>query len=228
MVAKKKTTKIAIVNQVESPIARESDQVIELMAGPEISVASTKAFTAQCLCLILLAIKFAETLKTDTAENIKKSISKLLDIPTVLEQILANNQYKSVADLLHTARLIIFIGRGKAYPLALEGALKFKEITYISSEGIPAGELKHGPISLIESSVPVVAIAPFDELFLKTLSNLNEIKARDGKIIMLSTVQGYKESGDIIDHFLEVPACNDSPFEILLYTIPMRWLWVEI
>lgn len=217
----KSSTTIAMVNKLESAIARQADQVLDLLAGPEISVASTKAFTAQVLSLILLAIKFAQILKIFDKSQVVKYLNELFNMPMLMEQTLDSNSYKKIAQHLHSPNLIMFIGRGKAYPMALEGALKFKEITYIPSEGIPAGELKHGPISLIDDKVPVIAIAPFDELFFKTLSNLNEIKARDGNIIMLSSKEGFKEASNIIDYFFEIPAAN-SAFEILLYVIPTQ------
>lgn len=217
----KSSATIAMVNKLESAIARNADQVLDLLAGPEISVASTKAFTAQVLSLILLSIKFAQILKIFDHSKVVQYLNELLNLPTLMEHTLNSNNYKQIAQLLYSSNLIMFIGRGKSYPMAMEGALKFKEITYIPSEGIPAGELKHGPISLIDDKVPVVAIAPFDELFFKTLSNLNEIKARNGKIIMLSSKEGYKEASDIVDYFFDIPAAK-SAFEILLYAVPIQ------
>lgn len=165
---------LALVNVESSSIAREADYMIKLLAGVEIGVASTKAFVAQALSLLLLCVK-KQDLKIDLLENLINNI--------------LNNQYKfsHIAEKIQNSRNFFYIGRGPNYPIALEGALKIKELSYVSAEGYPAGEIKHGPIAIIDENIYTIALAPFDKYFEKTISNTQEILARNGKIILITT-----------------------------------------
>jgi len=165
---------LALVNVESSSIAREADHMIKLLAGVEIGVASTKAFIAQALSLLLLCVK-KQDLKIDLLENLINSI--------------LNNQYQfsRIAEKIKNSRSLFYIGRGPNYPIALEGALKIKELSYVSAEGYPAGEIKHGPIAIIDENVYTIALAPFDKYFEKTISNAQEILARNGKVILITT-----------------------------------------
>ena len=215
---------IAVVNAPESTIIRESDFWIPTHAGPEIGVASTKAFTAQLASLISLAIcmGFQKNL-IDEQEAIEYK-KLLLEIPRHINEAFQENEHiKSVALDLSKARDILYLGRGALYPLALEGALKLKEISYIHAEGYPAGELKHGPIALIDEEVPVIVIAPTDELFEKTISNMQEVAARGGKIILITDKEGIAQYGSDVWHVIEIPQVNSliSPF---IVAIPLQLL----
>ena len=178
---------LALVNQTESSIAREADLVLPTRAGPEISVASTKAFTTQLMALAVLAVDWAlarDRLDAGVATAHLRALGELPDlVGRVLRQLA---RYHPVAHRLAQARDILYLGRGTCYPIALEGALKLKELSYLHAEGYAAGEMKHGPIALIDDSVPVVLVAPSDRLFDKTASNAREVVARGGKLILLS------------------------------------------
>jgi glucosamine--fructose-6-phosphate aminotransferase (isomerizing) len=169
---------IAVCNVVGSMATRESNGTIYTHAGPEIGVASTKAFTSQLAALHLLALHLAQVRGVITAEQSREEIDGLLQLPTLVDEI---------ARRFYNRRDFLFLGRGINYPIALEGALKLKEISYIHAEGYPAGEMKHGPIALIDEQMPVVAIAPRDHVFEKMLSNIQEVKARGGSVIALTT-----------------------------------------
>ncbi len=212
---------ISLVNVAESAIAKRSDIFFRLLAGPEIGVASTKAFTAQCLCLILIAWKLAYTNGKISKTALTSYANTLYDLPAMISDIIAKSNFEKIIPFLAESKLILFIGRGIAYPLALEGALKFKEITYIPSEGIAAGELKHGPIALIDSNTPIIAIAPDDELLLKTISNIHEMKSRNGKIILIASQKGYNNAKNVTDYFIEMPSCSEYSIP-LLYSIPLQ------
>ena len=183
----------AVINVPESSIARESDLVLPIHAGVEIGVASTKAFTCQLIVLFLLAIKAAEQRGTIDAEIRDDFISGLRALPNIFNAGLGSNGQMQRASLkLAEARDVLFLGRGIMYPIALEGALKLKEISYIHAEAYAAGELKHGPIALIDKNVPVVVMAPRDALFEKTLSNMQEVMAREGRVILVSDCNGHQ------------------------------------
>ena len=170
-----------------STIARESDVVLPTLAGPEIGVASTKAFTCQLCALACLTIALGRARGTISAAQEKELMHALSEVPRHVSTLLRNEAaYEQLAHELSKARDVLYLGRGVSYPLALEGALKLKEISYIHAEGYAAGELKHGPIALIDENVPVIVVAPEDELFEKTVSNMQEVAARGGKIILIS------------------------------------------
>jgi len=179
---------IAICNVVGSMATRESDGTIYTHAGPEIGVASTKAFTSQLAALHLLALHLAQVRGVLTPEQSRDEIDGLLQLPTLIEQTLrVSALVDEIARRFYNRHDFLFLGRGINYPIALEGALKLKEISYIHAEGYPAGEMKHGPIALIDEQMPVVALAPRDHVFEKMLSNIQEVKARGGSIIALTT-----------------------------------------
>lgn len=218
------STVIAVVNAPESTIIRESDVWIPTHAGPEIGVASTKAFTAQLASLVSLAICTGYQKKLIDDQEAIKYKKLLLEIPRHLNAAFAEDAHiKSVAFDLSKARDILYLGRGALYPLALEGALKLKEISYIHAEGYPAGELKHGPIALIDEQVPVIVIAPTDELFEKTISNMQEVIARGGKVILISDKQGIAHYGSDVWHVIEIPEVDPmiAPFVV---AVPLQLL----
>lgn len=215
---------ISIVNTPESTIVRESDDWIPTHAGPEIGVASTKAFTAQLTALVSLAICMGsekQLIDTQTAIEYRKI---LFEIPRHINQAFHESDHiKSVTYDLSKARDILYLGRGPLYPMALEGALKLKEISYIHAEGYPAGELKHGPIALIDEQVPVIVIAPSDELFEKTISNMQEVSARGGKIILISDKKGIAQYGSDVWHVVEIPE-TDPMITPFITAIPLQLL----
>jgi glucosamine--fructose-6-phosphate aminotransferase (isomerizing) len=189
--ASQDATILSVVNVPESSIARESDLVLPLHAGVEIGVASTKAFTAQLTVLAVLAFKIAYAKGTIDAAQYRVHIAELNRLPGLISQALGiDGVVQDISKKLATARDIIFLGRGALYPLAMEGALKLKEISYIHAEGYPSGELKHGPIALIDKNVPVVVMAPMDPLFDKSVSNMQEVMARSGQVLLISCKQG--------------------------------------
>jgi len=220
----KADTIIAVVNVPESSIARESDLVLPIHAGVEIGVASTKAFTCQLTVLLALAIEAARqrgTADDPTLSRLKKSLSTL---PGLMAQGLnIASASEAVSRELAEARDILFLGRGPLYPLAMEGALKLKEISYIHAEGYASGELKHGPIALVDKQVPVVVMAPRDSLFDKTVSNMQEVMARGGKVLLISDAQGIAEAGDGTWRTIRMPDCDDILAPIL-YAIPAQML----
>ena len=191
--AKGKVKKIiSIVNVTESSIARESDFVLPIKAGPEIGVASTKAFTNQLAVLACLTIKFANIKGLLSDKKNSELIDSLISIPGVISDILSNSKkFQDFAKKLVLSSNVLFLGRGILYPLALEAALKLKEISYIHAEGYPSGELKHGPIALIDSNMPVICFAPYNELFEKTISNVEEVLARNGNILLITDEEGF-------------------------------------
>ena len=208
---------IAVVNVPESSIAREADVVLPTRAGPEIGVASTKAFTTQLTVLAALALATARA---------RGAIDKVREakLSHAIAEVLAHDkQLKLIAHVISQARDVLYLGRGPAYPIALEGALKLKEISYIHAEGYAAGEMKHGPIALIDEQVPIIVICPHDELFDKTASNTQETVARGGKVIFLSDKPGIDKLGDIALTSVELPTVD--PFVApILYAIPVQLL----
>jgi glutamine---fructose-6-phosphate transaminase (isomerizing) len=215
---------VAVVNVPESTIARESEMVLRTYAGPEICVASTKAFTCQLAvmaCFALLAGKVRGTL-TPAMEH--ELVGALIAAPRFMTEIL--KEEKNIADVakeISKARDVLFLGRGINYPLALEGALKLKEISYIHAEGYAAGELKHGPIALVDEHVPVIVIAPRDELYEKTISNMEEVAARGGKIVLITDDLSHKDNAQKTFRHIRVPHAHAfiSPF---IYAIPVQLL----
>ncbi len=197
---------VGIINAEESSIARETDAVMRTLAGPEIGVASTKAFTAQLAVLAMSALGMAHLRGRLSDEEIKTHIQALETLPELTRKAIATKtQCEAIAPVLAKARQTFFIGRGVYYPLALEGALKLKEITYLPAEGYAAGELKHGPIALIEDGTPVVVIAPSDPLMEKTVSNMEEIAARGAKIIAITDTAGAEYFEDRAEHTIILP-----------------------
>src|SRR5262245_18154487 len=215
---------LSIVNVPESAIARESDAVLPTLAGPEIGVASTKAFTTQLTVLACLAIA-AGRARGALGDNREAELAAALtEVPARAAEILNHDdKLRDIAVKLSEARDVLFIGRGSSYPIALEGALKLKEISYIHAEGYEIGEMKHGPIALIDENVPVIVAAPSDEVFEKTASNLQEAVARGGKVIVLSDAQGLKRISLKPWASLELP--HVDPFVApILYAIPVQLL----
>ena len=214
----------SIVNVGESTMARESDLVLPTHAGPEIGVASTKAFTCQLVTLACLAIAAASargSIDHAREEELSKAIA---EVPARAAEVLYHDEaLQALAHELAEARDILYIGRGPSYPIALEGALKLKEISYIHAEGFAAGELKHGPIALIDESVPVVVMAPSDPLFEKTASNMEEVIARGAHVVFLSDAAGIAALGERAKHTVELPAV-DAFVAPILYAIPVQLL----
>ncbi len=215
---------LAVVNVLESTIARESDAVIRTFAGPEIGVASTKAFTTQLTVLACLAIALARARGAIDGETEARLSSALTEVPSRVAEVLNHDEHiQSLAREVAEARDVLYLGRGTGYPIALEGALKLKEISYIHAEGYAAGEMKHGPIALIDEGVPVIVIAPSDGLFEKTASNMREVATRGGRVIFLSDAEGIARLGDMAAATVELPAVD--PFVApILYAIPVQLL----
>jgi glucosamine--fructose-6-phosphate aminotransferase (isomerizing) len=215
---------LSILNVPESSMARESDAMLETIAGPEIGVASTKAFTAQLTVLAVLALAAAHARNATPAAEIARLSDALLEIPGKAAEILAQDApIRALAARIAEARDVLYLGRGACYPIALEGALKLKEISYIHAEGYAAGEMKHGPIALIDKSVPVIAICPSGPLFEKTASNLQEAAARGGQIIVFSDAAGAAKLSQIATETILLP--DIDPFAApILYAIPVQML----
>ncbi|HUC72251.1 MAG TPA: glutamine--fructose-6-phosphate transaminase (isomerizing), partial [Stellaceae bacterium] len=215
---------IAVVNQPESSIAREADAVLPTLAGPEIGVASTKAFTTQLAVLAALTVAMARARGAITHEREAELVGHLTEIPSRASEVLNHDErLREIAQTIAEARDVLYLGRGSAFPLALEGALKLKEISYIHAEGYAAGEMKHGPIALIDESVPVIVLAPNDALFEKTLGNVEEVMARGGRVVMISDTAGIARLDGRCSFGIAVPDCD--PFVApLLYAIPIQLL----
>lgn len=215
---------LSVVNVPESSIARESDLALPIHAGIEIGVASTKAFTCQLTVLLMLALKAAQDRGTLEAKALADHAGALRGLPAVLNTALEQNETLRRAALsLSEARDVLFLGRGLMFPLALEGALKLKEISYIHAEAYASGELKHGPIALIDRHMPVVVFAPRDGLFDKTVSNMQEVMARKGKVMLISDRQGLDETGAELWLSVEMPRVHPSLTPIL-YALPAQLL----
>ena len=215
---------LAVLNVLASTIGREADAVLHTLAGPEIGVASTKAFTTQLVVLAALGIAAARARGMIDAKREAELISALLEVPVLMTDVLKHDaRLKSIALEVARARDVLFLGRGTSYPIALEGALKLKEISYIHAEGYAAGEMKHGPIALIDDGVPVIVVAPSDALFDKTASNLQEVRARGGQVIFLSDADGIRKLGAEASAVVELPKVD--PFVApILYAVPVQLL----
>ena len=215
---------LSIVNQPESAIARESDMVLHTNAGPEIGVASTKAFTTQLTVLACLAIAIARGRGAIDAETEGRLTTALTEVPGRAAEILNHDErLREIAQGMAEARDVLYLGRGTSYPIALEGALKLKEISYIHAEGYAAGEMKHGPIALIDDQVPVIVIAPTDALFEKTASNVQEVMARGGRVIVFSDEAGAAALADGAEATVALQSVG--PFVApILYAIPVQLL----
>ena len=215
---------LSILNVPESSMARESDAVLETVAGPEIGVASTKAFTAQLSVLACLALAAGRARGAITAAEEAAMTQALLEVPSRAAEVLENDAaIKAIAERVAKARDVLYLGRGNCYPIALEGALKLKEISYIHAEGYAAGEMKHGPIALIDAQVPVIAIVPSGPLFEKTASNIQEAAARGGQVIVFSDAEGAAKLKGIAVETVILPRVD--PFVApILYAIPVQML----
>jgi len=215
---------LSIVNVKNSSIARDSDHCIYTKAGAEIGVASTKAFTAQLSVLLSLSIHLASVKKFISIEENKKLCKEVMQVPLLLEQAIERSySLKDTAKAIMNAKGVMYLGRGTAFPLALEGALKFKEISYIHAEGYPAGEMKHGPLALIEKDLPVVCIVPPGPLFHKTISNIQEVIARGGKILMITDDETLESNSENIWEVFRLPKCPKS-IEAIVYSVPIHML----
>jgi glucosamine--fructose-6-phosphate aminotransferase (isomerizing) len=213
-----------VVNVPTSSMAREADLLLPTHAGPEIGVASTKAFTCQLAVLAALAAHMAvKRGRFDRAEE-AEVVRHLIEAPAALNAALAHDdEIAAMAHLIAPARDVLYLGRGPDYPLALEGALKLKEISYIHAEGYAAGEMKHGPIALIDEAVPVIVLAPSGPLFEKTVSNMQEVRARGGKIVLISDAQGLAEAGEGCMATIEMPRVHPL-IAPLVYAVPVQLL----
>jgi glucosamine--fructose-6-phosphate aminotransferase (isomerizing) len=215
---------VSIVNVSESSIARESDVALQIHAGAEIGVASTKAFTCQLTVLLMLSLHAAAQRGEISPERQAERIADLRTLPgMVTDALVMSGDIQGMAAELAEARDVLFLGRGLMYPLALEGALKLKEISYIHAEAYASGELKHGPIALIDPSVPVVVMAPRDALFDKSVSNMQEVMARGGRVLLISDAPGLAAAGDEVWRGLAMPEVPDFLTPIL-YAIPAQLL----
>ena len=211
----------SIVNVRTSTIARESHAVLPILAGPEIGVASTKAFTCQLAVLACLAITIGRARNTISATEEAEIIRGLMEVPRHISSLIRNEQqFVAIAQELSKARDVLYLGRGTSYPIALEGALKLKEISYIHAEGYAAGELKHGPIALIDENVPVIVVAPEDDLFDKTVSNMQEVAARGGQIILISDAPAEKVGCKLAAH-IKMPKASAFTTP-LIYAVPTQ------
>jgi glucosamine--fructose-6-phosphate aminotransferase (isomerizing) len=221
---KDKARILSVVNAMESSIARESDVALSIHAGTEIGVASTKAFTCQLVVLLALALKAAADKGEMDAETLAARIDELRSLPGLVARALdASDRIERVSHALAEYEDILFLGRGQMYPLAHEGALKLKEISYIHAEAYASGELKHGPIALIDRTCPVVVLAPRDPLFEKTVSNMQEVMARDGLVLLISDRAGIEEAAAGTWNRVEMPTAPDL-LNPILYAIPAQLL----
>ncbi|PIE18358.1 MAG: glutamine--fructose-6-phosphate transaminase (isomerizing) [Proteobacteria bacterium] len=219
-----KTTTVAVVNVDTSSIAREADITLPILAGVEISVASTKAFTSQLALMLVMALDAAAQRGALDPAVLSAHHADLARLPQLMSRAMGSES--AIIDMayeLSEARDVLFLGRGAMYPLALEGALKLKELSYIHAEGYASGELKHGPIALIDSHVPVVVLAPRDPLFDKTVSNMQEVMAREGKVCLISCENGVKDAGDGCWQTVVMPDIPDL-LAPLVYAVPVQHL----
>ncbi|RXH32593.1 glutamine--fructose-6-phosphate transaminase (isomerizing) [Bradyrhizobium zhanjiangense] len=215
---------VAVVNVATSTIARESETVLQTLAGPEIGVASTKAFTCQLMVLANLAIAAGKARGELSDEDETRLVHGLVEIPRLMSDALTTEvEIERLAREIAKSRDVLYLGRGTSFPLALEGALKLKEISYIHAEGYAAGELKHGPIALIDETIPVVVIAPYDRVFEKTVSNMQEVAARGGKIILMTDAKGAEEA--TVDSLVTIVMPDMAgAFTPMVYAVPVQLL----
>ncbi|GAB4576619.1 MAG: glutamine--fructose-6-phosphate transaminase (isomerizing) [Roseibium sp.] len=214
----------AIVNVPESTIAREADLVFQTIAGPEIGVASTKAFTCQLAVLAALALQAGRERGVLSEEQERKLVAELTEVPSLaLKALAAEAEIERLSQPLSKATNALYLGRSTSFPLALEGALKLKELSYIHAEGYAAGELKHGPIALIDENIPVFVIAPHDTIFEKTVSNMQEVAARGGRIVLITDERGAAESGNSAQDTVILPNMSDIVAPII-YALPVQMI----
>jgi len=214
----------AVVNVIESSIARDSNFVLPIHCGPEIGVASTKAFLGQILVLYILALKIGSLSNQIDKKNYQEKIKDLKNLPSLIEKtLLIDNDIQAISSTFNEAKGSMFLGRGFSYPIALEGALKLKELSYVHAEGYPAGEMKHGPLALIEEGMPVVVLAPRDNYYKKTISNMQEVIARGAKVLLITNKSKDEIVSENIWETIEVENTNDDLLPFLL-TIPLQKL----
>lgn len=212
----------AVVNVPESTIARESDMVFPTIAGPEIGVASTKAFTCQLAVLAALALQAGRERGVLSADRERALVAELTEVPSLaLKALAAESDIEKLSQPLSKANNALYLGRSTSFPLALEGALKLKELSYIHAEGYAAGELKHGPIALIDENMPVFVIAPYDAIYEKTVSNMQEVAARGGRIVLITDERGASESGGAAENTVILPDMSDIVAPII-YALPVQ------
>ncbi|MFV0367983.1 MAG: glutamine--fructose-6-phosphate transaminase (isomerizing) [Hyphomicrobiaceae bacterium] len=211
----------SVVNVRTSTIARESDVVLPTLAGPEIGVASTKAFTCQLTALACFALALGRARGTIDEATERTLVKELMEVPRqIADQLFDESQYESLAHQLAKSNDVLYLGRGVSFPLAMEGALKLKEISYLHAEGYAAGELKHGPIALVDENVPVIIVAPIDGLFDKTISNMQEVAARGGQIVMISNAEADAAGCPLTAH-IKMPDAHDFTNPII-YAVPIQ------
>jgi glucosamine--fructose-6-phosphate aminotransferase (isomerizing) len=221
---KNKMKTCAVVNVIESSIARDSDFVLPIHCGPEIGVASTKAFLGQILVLYILSLKLSSLRQEIENKDYQEKIKDLKNLPKLIEEtLLLDNDIQAIASTFNEAKGSMFLGRGFSYPIALEGALKLKELSYVHAEGYPAGEMKHGPLALIEEGMPVVVLAPRDNYYKKTISNMQEVVARGAKVLLITNKSKDEIVSENIWEKIEVETSNDDLLPFLL-TIPLQKL----
>jgi glucosamine--fructose-6-phosphate aminotransferase (isomerizing) len=221
---KNKMKTCAVVNVIESSIARDSNFVLPIHCGPEIGVASTKAFLGQILVLYILSLKLSSLRKEIENKDYQEKIKDLKNLPKLIEEtLLVDNDIQAIASTFNEAKGSMFLGRGFSYPIALEGALKLKELSYVHAEGYPAGEMKHGPLALIEEGMPVVVLAPRDNYYKKTISNMQEVVARGAKVLLITNKSTDEIVSENIWEKIEVETSNDELLPFLL-TIPLQKL----
>jgi glucosamine--fructose-6-phosphate aminotransferase (isomerizing) len=214
----------AVVNVIESSIARDSNFVLPIHCGPEIGVASTKAFLGQILVLYILSLKLSSLRKEIKNKDYQEKIKYLKNLPKLIEETLSvDNDIQAIASTFNEAKGSMFLGRGFSFPIALEGALKLKELSYVHAEGYPAGEMKHGPLALIEEGMPVVVLAPRDNYYKKTISNMQEVVARGAKVLLITNKSKDEIVSENIWEKIEVETTNDDLLPFLL-TIPLQKL----
>ena len=214
----------AVVNVIESSIARDSKFVLPIHCGTEIGVASTKAFLGQILILYILALKLGLLRKDLKKELFSEKLKDLKSLPKLAEKtLLTDNKIQTISNTFNEAKGSMFLGRGFSFPIALEGALKLKELSYIHAEGYPAGEMKHGPLALIEEGMPVVVLAPRDNYYKKTISNMQEVIARGAKVLLVTNKSSDEVVSENIWEKIEVESANDDLLPFLL-TIPLQKL----
>lgn len=215
---------LSIINVKESSLDREADFSIQCFAGPEISVASTKGFTTQLVVLLLISLFIARKREKLTSTQLAEKLIAVAEIPGRMAEVLNNaDAIKLVSSHIASSKDVIFIGRNYIYPIALEGALKLKELSYIHAEAIAAGELKHGPIALVDENMPIIVLAPKNSLFDKISSNAQEISARGGKLITFSSKEGNEILKELSSDFIEISGC-DELIEPIIYSVPMQLL----
>ena len=221
---KNKMKTCAVVNVIESSIERDSSFVLPIHCGPEIGVASTKAFLGQILVLYILSLKLSSLRKEISDKDYQLKIKDLKNLPKLIEEtLLIDNDIQAIASTFNEAKGSMFLGRGFSFPIALEGALKLKELSYVHAEGYPAGEMKHGPLALIEEGMPVVVLAPRDNYYKKTISNMQEVVARGAKVLLITNKSKDEILSENIWETIEVETTNDDLLPFLL-TIPLQKL----